>query len=1121
MEVITIMKRKIYIFLLSNILFITGYANWFGLEPTTNRNRKSIKLHPGNYGMFIGGNKPDSVIIVFRQPKNFGISRDSSTVFKIVDNRITSFKKKESDFIVDAELNRQLIQKLAEANDLAFYRLFYKNVAGQVYKYQDLNTKGRKTREAVFTDAESQSVEIQKFYENGVVSNRTAYMVASRDSMEKMRLDSLWFDLNPKLLKSGREDIYYSNQNLLLVRVYEKGKLIDSVYRELYNNGVVKKIYTTKNGLLHGVSKSFDKNGKQQEELIFEKGKIITAVLVNKNYERRKKAFLLGIDAYDAPARTIVRRTEKVYLDWNNLEGCINDVDTLEYVLTSYNGFDPANIVSLKDDQATRRKILASFKSFSGSLQKGDVVFLHFSAHGLVLDLQVDSLKKYEGLAIPCRDVKYPDDTSFYNANYIFQSQLEDFFNAIKKKIGKTGQMVISLDVSHAGQLLSYGEADTSKGKETVIAKRGESNNILFNLIKDDTAPVIIYTASSSEEDGYEMIAGNGKSYGAYSMTLANSLSSPWSLNSTETYEEITLALQRYGRKQTPGYLASETQFLFEGADAIPGDDNDLVSLPVIKPSGNTYLLSVGISEYVAKQSEELSFKNCEMDAKNYAAFFERQFSEISNEKDKRKLYSSLLINKEATKQKILDAINNAISNSKPDDYFIFNFSGYCKPLKDSTGKQVTYFVPYGLRSISDSADIKKNGISLTQLKDLLQMIPANNQLFITEAGSTDDFQKEFIQALIETSPTIASLSNKNRVFIVPNGSGLDRFSCRGVTEEHGPINYFVTGLSEELNVFGLFEGGIYADAVKFNLTKSAVVCDYFRTSYFDIFFERDFIKSLRYFLPEDMMKSRGAKLRNDDKQAVANTIAKKYALVIGTNTYTGKPTWNDLDGVPNLDAEDIAKELEKNYGFNVKLLLDKPSDSIYENILLLSRVLQPNDQLMIYVAGHGDYDDKLFDDGFIVCTNSKQVKDDPYRNTYIQYSKLSRMINKLPARQVMMVLDVCFGGTFDERVARNKARSKSDYEDMSTENYMAEKLKLKTRLYLTSGGKKEVPNGYRGSHSPFAQRFLQCLQTKGGPGKLLTASDFFQFVKMLPSGPLVGSFGDDDYGSEFVMLAK
>ncbi|HUR66863.1 MAG TPA: caspase family protein [Chitinophagaceae bacterium] len=1092
-----------------------------GIKPASTD--KMLDLHPSNFAAFLPGFKPDMAVFVFKQPKYFQKDLDSSVVFTINGGNISSYRKRRGDFISDPVLNKQLVEKLIGIQDLAFFRLYYKNAAGEIYKYQDLNFKGKKFREAVLTDAATSSLEIQKFYETGIVSNRTQYIVGKLDSIEKRTnsFDTLWFGLKPKLLKSGKEEAYYGNQNLLLARVYDNGVVRDSVYHELYSNGTIRKIYTTKNGLLDGPARSFDKEGKLQEDILFEKGKIVKTVLANRNFDNRKKAFLFGIDKFNVPSGVTTKfKTMGWASEWMDLGGCANDIDSLKKVLTLRNGFDPVNVVTVTDNAATRSRALAAFKNFSLSLNKGDVVFLHFSGHGnLVMDMP-DSLRKYEGLVLPCRDVNYPPDSALSNSNYIFQFQLEDFFNSIKKRVGKTGQLIISLDVSHSGQLLAYGDVDTLKTGQVSIAKRGESNNMLFNLVKDETAPVIIYTGTSSQEFGFEMRAGN-KSYGAYSLALINSLNSPWSVNSAELHEEVIAFFKLNGMKQTPGYLANETQFLFEGKDATADEGLGLVTLPVIKPSGNVFLLSVGISDYVAKSNEKLSFKNCEMDARAYAGFFEKQFHEIAAEKDKKKLYASLLINKEATKEKILAAINNAISNSKPDDYFIFNFSGYCKPLKDSSGKQVTWFVPYGLKSISDSNEIRKNGISLTQLKDLLQMIPANNQLFITEAGSTDDFQKEFIQALIETSPTIASLSNKNRVFIVPNGSGLDNFMCKGAGQEHGPINYFVTNLSEDLNVYGLFEGGIYADAVKFNLNKTAVDCDYFRTGYFDIFFERDFIKSLRYFLPEDVMKSRGAKLRNDDKQAVASTIAKKYALVVGTNIYSGKPTWNDLDGVPELDAQDIAKELDSNFGFHVKLLLDKPADSIYENILLLSRILQPNDQLMIYVAGHGDYDDKLFDDGFIVCTNSKQVKDDPYRNTYIQYSKLSRMINKLPARQIMMVLDVCFGGTFDERVARNKARSKNDYEDMSTQNYMAEKLKLKTRLYLTSGGKKEVPNGYRGSHSPFAQRFLQCLQTKGGTGKLLTASDFFQFVKMLPSGPLVGSFGDDDYGSEFVMLAK
>jgi hypothetical protein len=248
-------------------------------------------------------------------------------------------------------------------------------------------------------------------------------------------------------------------------------------------------------------------------------------------------------------------------------------------------------------------------------------------------------------------------------------------------------------------------------------------------------------------------------------------------------------------------------------------------------------------------------------------------------------------------------------------------------------------------------------------------------------------------------------------------------------------------------------------------------------------------------------MQSRGVKLIEQDRKVISESISNRYALVIGTDIYNGKPDWGNLNN-PCYDAKSIAASLEKNFNFNVSLLLDMPADSIYKQILKLSTSLSPTDQLFVFVAGHGDFDEKLFDDGFIVCSNSKPLKEDPYRNTYIQYSKLSRMINKLPAQQILLMLDVCFGGTFDERVARSKNRSKTTPADMDSESFFREKMKKKTRLYLTSGGKIEVPDGYSGQHSPFAVKLLQAMDAKGGSSGILTASDLFKFVEKLPSEP-------------------
>jgi hypothetical protein len=676
--------------------------------------------------------------------------------------------------------------------------------------------------------------------------------------------------------------------------------------------------------------------------------------------------------------------------------------------------------------------------------------------------------------------------------------------------MGVSGQLIMSLDVSHSGLLLN--NSTTEVKEEVTIGARGESNKLLYDLIKEPGAPTIVFTAATGNEFSLESNVGD-TSYGAFTYAFCKELANPLMTDPYDIKEAVAANLKLKKVNHTPQVFSSDNQVLFENSEEAISTDGK-ATLPSVSAKGNAFVLSIGISDY-PKNNLNLRFNNSDDDAIAYNDYFTKQFDYFKDNKSKFIVQSVLLQNNQATKEKIIDGINKAIAETKPDDYFVFNFSGYCKPLKDSSGKQVTYFIPYGLNNISDSAEILKNGIALKQLKDLFQLIPANNQLFITEAGSTEDFQKEFIQALIETSPTIASLSNKNRIFLVPKSSGLDNFSCQNVTIEHGPINYYLTNLNPDLNIYGLFNGGIYADAVKFALNKTEVNCQFFRTGYFDIFFEKDFVKDLKYYLPEDVMQTRGNKLLKKDKMVISSSISNRYALIIGTDNYLGKPTWKDLVN-PILDATDITKELREVYGFNVKQLNNPTADSVYFQILNYASLLKPTDQLIIYFAGHGDFDDQLFDDGFIVCHNSMPSSQDPYRNSYIQYSKLSRMINKLPAQQVLMILDVCFGGTFDERVARNEARSKTDeYKDLGSESFFSEKMKKKTRLYISSGGKKEVPDGYKGKHSPFALRLLEALQTKGGTSKILTGSDLFQYVKKLPSGPLLGSFGDDMPGSE------
>jgi hypothetical protein len=116
-----------------------------------------------------------------------------------------------------------------------------------------------------------------------------------------------------------------------------------------------------------------------------------------------------------------------------------------------------------------------------------------------------------------------------------------------------------------------------------------------------------------------------------------------------------------------------------------------------------------------------------------------------------------------------------------------------------------------------------------------------------------------------------------------------------------------------------------------------------------------------------------------------------------------------------------------------------------------------------------------------------------------------------------MLVMDVCFGGTFDPVLAS----SRNLYDEIDNKEFIVKKLSMRTRKFLTSGSKEYVSDGTPGSHSPFTVRFLEALKTNGGDDRLLTFSEVNIFMQKLQTTPRFGSFGSDHTGSEFLFIAR
>lgn len=237
-------------------------------------------------------------------------------------------------------------------------------------------------------------------------------------------------------------------------------------------------------------------------------------------------------------------------------------------------------------------------------------------------------------------------------------------------------------------------------------------------------------------------------------------------------------------------------------------------------------------------------------------------------------------------------------------------------------------------------------------------------------------------------------------------------------------------------------------------------------------------------------------------------------ALIFATNIYD---SFSELVN-PVLDATTVSEELQTNYFVQTELVINPTLKEAIEKIREYAKLdYGTNDNLLIFFAGHGIYDE-VFKEGYVISRDSKS--DDVAKTSYLSHSNLRTMINNIPCGHILLVMDVCFGGTFDPLIA-SRSRAADLYAEVTNEEFIARKKKYKTRLYLTSGGKEYVPDGRPGHHSPFARKFLEALRNYGGHDGILTVNEIIQYVEKVEPQPRFGEFGDNEPGSDFILMVK
>lgn len=256
--------------------------------------------------------------------------------------------------------------------------------------------------------------------------------------------------------------------------------------------------------------------------------------------------------------------------------------------------------------------------------------------------------------------------------------------------------------------------------------------------------------------------------------------------------------------------------------------------------------------------------------------------------------------------------------------------------------------------------------------------------------------------------------------------------------------------------------------------------------------------------------------------------VKSNYALIIANDSFQDS-RFTKLNN-PVLDATTIAKLLNEGFGFETEILTNiKKDDFILKLRQYATRQYQKYDQLMIYFAGHGDFDPVL-GQGYVIFNDSK-FGDLTY-SSHLSFSYLQDVLSKINCPHVLLTLDVCYGGTFDSYFANQDddlkrgddlSRGSNALRTSATFNaFIYEKLKPKTRLYLSSGGKEVVSDGQKGQHSPFAKAFIQkLLEASRSEYKLLTILELKAFLEKELRTVKMGSFLGNQSNSDFLFVAN
>jgi hypothetical protein len=232
------------------------------------------------------------------------------------------------------------------------------------------------------------------------------------------------------------------------------------------------------------------------------------------------------------------------------------------------------------------------------------------------------------------------------------------------------------------------------------------------------------------------------------------------------------------------------------------------------------------------------------------------------------------------------------------------------------------------------------------------------------------------------------------------------------------------------------------------------------------------------------------------------------YALIIGINNYID-PAIPELDK-PIRDAQIFYNVLTTRYTFergNVKFLQNPTMRQITEEFDYFAKKIRPDDNFLIFYAGHGVWDAAAMIGYWLPSDAQKGSKYAWFRN-----STLRDYLNEIKSKHTLLISDACFAGSIF------KTRGFDAFTDAPLA--INKLYDLPSRKAMTSGTLTEVPD-----QSAFLKYLVESLS--GNNEKYLSSEQLYSSfrIAVINNSSVVPQFGEikevGDEGGDFIFILK